>query len=142
MLQHYLTLYDQFQQQGITPIVRSGTRTAEQEYYLYTHGYPTKGNTGYGDKISPHQEGRAIDFSFAPDQRDRGRSILAQYAQANGLHIPSDEPWHIAVPKGERAAVSSGYERNPDPSVDWLNPASVQAWSESRADRWRRYAGN
>lgn len=132
MLQHYLNLYDQFQQQGITPTIKAGFRTAEQEYYLFTHGYPTKGNTGYGSKISPHQEGRAIDFSFAPDQRDKGRTILAQYAQANGLHIPSDEPWHVAIPKG--APASGGYERNPDPDIDWLNPTSVQTWVESRGD--------
>lgn len=134
LVQHYLNLYDQFQQAGIKPVVRAGVRTAEQEYYLYTHGYPTKGNTGYGSKISPHQEGRAIDFSFAPDQRDKGRAILAQYAKTNGLHIPSDEPWHVAVPKGEPQPISSGYERNPDPDVDWMNPLSVGRWVESRGD--------
>lgn len=111
MLQHYLALYDQFQQAGIQPIVKAGFRTAEQENALFRAGYPTKGNDGY-NKISPHQEGRALDLSFSPQQKARGQQILAQYARANGLHIPSDEPWHIAVLKSGRELF--GTEPPPD----------------------------
>src|SRR5262245_26259640 len=63
MTGHYLRLYEQFEKAGIKPFVKKlgGFRTAEEENYLFRTGHPTMGNTGYGDKISPHQEGRAID---------------------------------------------------------------------------------
>lgn len=103
MTGHYLRLYEQFEKAGVKPFVKKlgGFRTAEDENYLYRTGHPTMGNTGYGDKVSPHQEGRAIDFSFSPEQRARGRQIMAEYARQNGLHIPGTEPWHIALPKGQ-----------------------------------------
>jgi len=118
MTGHYLRLYEQFEKAGIKPFVKKlgGFRTAEDENYLYRTGHPTMGNTGYGDKISPHQEGRAIDFSFSPEQRARGRQIMAQYASQYGLHIPSSEPWHIAIAKGRgQETLMLPTEQDPEP---------------------------
>lgn len=139
-LRHYLNLYDQFEQAGITPIIKSGVRTAEQQHYLHTHGAPTKGNDGYTN-ISPHQEGRAIDFAFAPQHKSRGQQILAQYARANGLHIPSDEPWHVAILKDAAEGSVAPAERDPATSPDWMvdpSKSNLRADYGANAERARR----
>src|SRR5918992_1969662 len=98
MLRHWDSLQSEFEREGVTPEIRSGFRTAQQQNQLHRRGLPTKGNDGYIN-ISPHQEGRALDIRFTDEQRERGRQVLARYARQHGLHIPSDEPWHITVPK-------------------------------------------
>lgn len=98
LVNHWNNLQTEFSKAGLSPAIKSGFRTAEQQNSLHRRGYPTKGNDGYIN-ISPHQEGRALDISFSAAQKPKGREIIASYAKANGLHVPSDEPWHIAIPK-------------------------------------------
>jgi hypothetical protein len=119
LLDHWGNLQNQFKQVGLTPEIKSGFRTAEQQNSLYRSGAPTKGNDGYIN-ISPHQEGRALDISFSGSQKARGRQILANYARENGLHIPSDEPWHIALPKQSQSQ---------DPLAEFLDKPQTSATS-------------
>lgn len=92
---HWNSLQSELKQAGVRPVLRSGFRTAEQQNALHRSGKPTKGNDGY-IKISPHQEGRALDIgNLGP----KGQRIVSDYARRHGLHVPSDEPWHIAIPK-------------------------------------------
>jgi 2'-5' RNA ligase len=78
--------------------IKSGYRTAERQHWLHTHGYPTKGNDGY-EQISPHQGARAIDWSTQnPANRTKLHSLIAEYSQQHRLHVPADEPWHMAAP--------------------------------------------
>lgn len=106
LLNHWNALQSEFDAAGITPTIKSGYRTAQQQHALYTNPAThsrTKGNDGFTN-ISPHQEGRALDVGFTASQKTRGHQILADYARRTGLHIPSDEPWHIAIPKSGQAA--------------------------------------
>lgn len=102
LLEHWNNLQGEFSKAGLSPAIKSGFRTAEQQNSLHRRGYPTKGNDGYLN-ISPHQEGRALDVSFAGPQKERGRQIISDYAKRSGLHVPGDEPWHIALPKPQQA---------------------------------------
>jgi len=125
LLDHWNSLQSEFESAGLTPEIKSGFRTAEQQNYLHTHGYPTKGNDGYIN-ISPHQEGRALDVSFPANQKAQGRAILTRYAQDHGLYQPSDEPWHIAIPKQGQQQPDRGYSTpvNPDAEDQPQQPIS------------------
>lgn len=101
LLTHWNALQGEFSKAGITPEIKSGYRTTAQQQALYNNPATralTKGNDGITN-ISPHQEGRALDISFNGSQRAKGRQIIADYAQRNNLHVPGDEPWHIAIPR-------------------------------------------
>lgn len=122
LLNHWNSLDKQFQDAGITPEIKSGFRTVAQQQALYNNPATrarTKGNDGIVN-ISPHQRGDALDISFSAAQKGKGRQIIANYAQANGLHVPSDEPWHIAIPRQDKAEpyldpVSSEADKYLDP---------------------------
>lgn len=101
LINHWNSLQGEFGKAGLSPAIKSGFRTAEQQNSLHRRGYPTKGNDGYIN-ISPHQEGRALDISFSGPQKERGRQIIADYAKRNNLYVPADEPWHLAIPKSQQ----------------------------------------
>jgi hypothetical protein len=124
LVNHWNKLQDEFSKAGLSPAIKSGFRTAEQQNSLHRRGYPTKGNDGYVN-ISPHQEGRALDISFSAAQKPKGREIIAAYAKANGLHVPSDEPWHLAIPKALKA--------QQDDYADVIGAAVPRAKTESTA---------
>jgi hypothetical protein len=105
--------------------IKSGYRTAERQNYLHTHGYPTKGNDGYV-KVSPHQQARAIDWSSSPANKGKLHSLLNKFASERGLHIPSDEPWHMALP-ADRVNVSRD-------SLDEILGVSPMGESEAPGD--------
>lgn len=98
LINHWNNLQTEFDKAGVVPTIKSGYRTAKQQNDLHVKGYPTKGNDGYIN-ISPHQDGRSLDLGFNSAQKQKGREIIANYARANNLHVPDDEPWHIAIPK-------------------------------------------
>lgn len=137
LLNHWNALSDQFSQAGITPEIKSGYRTTAQQQALYNNPATrarTKGNDGI-NQISPHQEGRALDISFAAGQRDKGRQIIANYAQQNGLHVPSDEPWHIAIPKQGSTKPATEFYLDPQGTGDvesYLDPQAAPAKSQPK----------
>lgn len=100
LINHWNNLQTEFDKAGLSAAIKSGFRTAKQQNDIFKgpRGKWTKGNDGY-NKISPHQEGRALDLTFSAPQRAKGAAIIADYAKRNGLHVPLDEPWHIAIPK-------------------------------------------
>lgn len=105
LINHWNNLQTEFDKAGVVPTIKSGYRTAKRQNWLHTHGYPTKGNDGYIN-ISPHQDGRSLDIGFNGAQKETGRRIIADYAKRNNLHVPSDEPWHIAIPKAQQKAAA------------------------------------
>src|SRR5688572_16284954 len=113
LAEHWKNLQSEFERAGVRPVIRSGFRTAEQQNALHRSGRPTKGNDGY-NKISPHQEGRALDIGFVSG-REKGRQIIADYARRNNLHVPSDEPWHIALPRNQVPQQKSDLDSYLDP---------------------------
>lgn len=124
---HWSNLEREFRQAGVKPVIKSGFRSVEQQQALYNNPKTrarTKGNDGI-KKVSPHQEGRALDIGFAAGG-DRGRRIIADYAKRSGLHVPSDEPWHIAIPKQRPSGIESyldAPEKAAKPSVEnYLDP--------------------
>jgi hypothetical protein len=124
LLNHWNNLHNEFTKAGLAPEIKSGYRTVQQQQALYNNPRTralTKGNDGIF-KLSPHQEGRALDISFPATQKVRGRQIIANYARANGLTVPSDEPWHIAIPGQRKQGVESyldpqGAQQPQQPSV-------------------------
>lgn len=126
LLSHWNNLHDEFSAAGITPEIKSGFRTAAQQNALFKNpatAARTKGNDGYVN-ISPHQRGTALDISFNAAQRNQGRAIIANYAKRTGLHVPSDEPWHIALPQNKGAVVDpdSKYDIAPDATEPDTDP--------------------
>ena len=101
---HWSSLKSELTKAGERPVIRSGFRTAAQQNALHRAGKPTKGNDGYIN-ISPHQEGRALDLG---NLTSRGRRIVRDYAKRTGLHVPGDEPWHIALPKSQVGQTPQG----------------------------------
>jgi orotate phosphoribosyltransferase-like protein/2'-5' RNA ligase len=124
--------------------IKSGYRSAERQNWLHTHGYPTKGNDGY-QKISPHQEARAIDWSTKdPANREKLHGLIASYAQKHKLFVPADEPWHMAGHKAnssqpdspeQEPAQSPFFELEPDSDspgeVQTSEPAHLSAISDN-----------
>jgi len=137
-------LNDEFSRAGVKPIVKSGFRTAAQQQALYNNPKTralTKGNDGI-TKISPHQEGRALDITFSPAQKQAGRNIIAKYAKARGYHVPSDEPWHIAVPEGyaqaDLAQAEQDVEATPIPRTPFPTPRTPEEAEVQRQEIIRR----
>lgn len=134
LLEHWNNLQDEFSKAGITPTIKSGYRTAEQQHSLYTNPATharTKGNDGYVN-ISPHQDRRALDIGFNSTQSAKGRQIIAGYARRNNLHVPSDEPWHIAIPKQSNQSQSIASQPSQSPEIDpELLQAGFQGESQS-----------
>jgi hypothetical protein len=97
---HARAFMDYARENGLNDvIIKDAVRTAQRENELFKAGYPTKGNDGY-NKISPHQEGRAVDWSTtSAGNRSKMHNLLAKFASERGLVIPKDEPWHVALPK-------------------------------------------
>lgn len=127
LLSHWNNLQGEFTKAGLTPEIKSGFRTAAQQNALFRNpatSARTKGNDGYVN-ISPHQRGDALDISFPAPQRAKGRQIIASYAQQNSLHVPSDEPWHIAIPRQGKAGIESYLDpQQPTQSTQPAKPAS------------------
>ncbi len=101
LIDHWNNLQNEFSKAGVTPEIKSGYRTVQDQQNLYNNPKTralTKGNDGVV-RISPHQRGEALDISFPAYQKAKGRQIIANYASQNGLHVPSDEPWHISLGK-------------------------------------------
>ncbi len=118
LIDHWNNLQGEFDKAGVSPVIKSGYRTTAQQQALYNNPLTrakTKGNDGIIN-ISPHQEGRALDISFAGPQKAKGHQIIADYAKRSGLHVPSDEPWHIAIPKQKPTPKTA-----PDIDPDLLN---------------------
>lgn len=123
LLDHWNNLQSEFDKAGIIPAIKSGYRTAEQQNALFTNPAThtrTKGNDGYIN-ISPHQDRRALDVSFNAAQKATGHRIIADYAQRNNLYVPSDEPWHIAIPKATQkpeaidpGLLNAGFDETPE----------------------------
>lgn len=127
LLSHWNNLQGEFTKAGLTPEIKSGFRTAAQQNALFRNpatSARTKGNDGYVN-ISPHQRGDALDISFPATQRAKGRQIIANYAQQNSLHVPLDEPWHIAIPRQGKAGVESYLDpQQPTQSTPATRPVS------------------
>lgn len=147
LINHWNNLQGEFDKAGIVPTVKSGFRTAEQQNSLHRRGFPTKGNDGY-IKRSPHQDGRSLDLGFNGAQKAKGHAIIADYAKRNGLHVPLDEPWHIAIPKQQAGQTDDEYAdvveaamgQDPDNYDDVVSAASP-ARSRFGAPRQRPVAG-
>lgn len=139
LINHWNNLQTEFDKAGLVPEIKSGFRTQKNQQDLYNNPATrarTKGNDGV-IKISPHQEGRALDISFNAAQRGKGREIIANYAKQNNLHVPSDEPWHISLSKAQKAAVATDdlfdAPATDDDLFDAPKPAQVSASATARA---------
>jgi predicted RNA methylase len=103
---------------GVDPIIRSGYRDPEEQNWLHLNGRPTKGNDGYV-RISPHQQSRAIDWGVKdPSQKQSLYTLLKAYARKRKLHIPADEPWHLAGPAAPGVELSSKANNQLDDEAD------------------------
>ena len=115
--------------------IKSGYRSAEEQNALYRNPKTrsrTMGNDGYV-KESPHQQGRAIDWTTKnPANRNKLHQLIRDYANANDLQIPHNEPWHMGGPaqdpysdvkalaRGTKKETPTPKEENPYADVEAL----------------------